>query len=368
MALKWFKRKKKADKAPEEVAQQDLGADQIEKALEADEREKPEEETPVAQAPKQTFFVKLRNRLSRTRKAFTTRLDNLLLGKKEIDEKLLEELEEDGWNTVRYQSVPEWAQPTWGSADINHVVLRLLINEAKKRNMYVMLNIAHNFYMYGEPSEGFPGFYIDGHLDDWISQYIIDASPYRNDDNVIFEIVNEYGSNRRVQQTELEQYLNAMIQTLRSEGFSQKIQCNFWWNNKIVKLNDPLNNYMIGLHYYGQSFDRYNPSTPMDFEKACLESGVKSEIQGIFSSSVSISNRLGIPFCVTELGASWTYSDDTIRGGYVYSVGGIAYVMKFLEYAQQYNASVIMHRVGSNSDYEVYYEKATEYFDLDFWR
>ncbi len=281
---------------------------------------------------------------------------------------LLEKLEEDGWTTVRYQSVPQWAQPTWGSADINHGILRLLIDEAKKRSMYVMLNIAHNFYMYGEPTEGFPGFYIDGHFDDWISQYIMDASPYKTDDNVIFEILNEYGSNRQVQQEELEQYLNTMIQTLRSEGFYQTIQCNFWWNNKIVRLNDPVNNYMIGLHYYGQSFDRYNPNTPVDFEKACLESGVKSEIQGIFSSSVSTSNRLGIPFCVTELGASWTYSDKTIPGGYVYSVGGIAYVMKFLEYAQQYNASVIMHRIGSNSDYEVYYEKAEEYFDLDFWK
>jgi len=94
MALKWFKRKRETDKGPEETAQEDPPPEQIEKTPEADETEKPEEETPVPQAPKQRFFVRLRNRLSNTRKAFTGRLDNLVLGKKEIDEKLFEELEE----------------------------------------------------------------------------------------------------------------------------------------------------------------------------------------------------------------------------------------------------------------------------------
>jgi len=85
MLLRWFKRKNKAGKAPEE---------QIEKAPEPGKAEKFEEETPVSQVPKQRFFVRLRDRLSRTRKAFTGRLDDLLLAKKEIDENLLEELEE----------------------------------------------------------------------------------------------------------------------------------------------------------------------------------------------------------------------------------------------------------------------------------
>jgi len=92
--LKWFKRKKKPDKAPEDVVQQDLASEEIERASGAEETEEPKEETPVPQAPKQTLFVRLRNRLSRTRKTFAGRLDNLLLGKKEINERLLEELEE----------------------------------------------------------------------------------------------------------------------------------------------------------------------------------------------------------------------------------------------------------------------------------
>ncbi len=94
MVLKWFKRKKKTDKAREEIAQEDLASERVEKAPEAGGTEKPDEETPVPRAPEQGFFVRLRDRLSRTRKAFTNRIDNLLLGKKEIDENLLEELEE----------------------------------------------------------------------------------------------------------------------------------------------------------------------------------------------------------------------------------------------------------------------------------
>lgn len=97
MALKWFKREKKADKTPDEIARQDPAPEEpeeIEGAAEAEETEKPEEDSPVPKAPKQGFFVSLRNRMSRTRKALSGRLDNLLLGKKEIDEELLEELEE----------------------------------------------------------------------------------------------------------------------------------------------------------------------------------------------------------------------------------------------------------------------------------
>ena len=46
------------------------------------------------EAEKQGFFRRLRNRLSKTRQGFVSRVDQLLLGKKEIDEALLEDLEE----------------------------------------------------------------------------------------------------------------------------------------------------------------------------------------------------------------------------------------------------------------------------------
>ena len=56
--------------------------------------EKPEDTEVSPEKKKQGLFKRLRNRLSKTRKALVSRVDGLLLGKKEIDEELLEELEE----------------------------------------------------------------------------------------------------------------------------------------------------------------------------------------------------------------------------------------------------------------------------------
>ena len=44
--------------------------------------------------PQKGLFARLKERLSKTRQSFTSKLDRLMLGKKEIDEEVLEELEE----------------------------------------------------------------------------------------------------------------------------------------------------------------------------------------------------------------------------------------------------------------------------------
>jgi fused signal recognition particle receptor len=89
-------RRKKPDKAPKSPAQQEQEPtpEQIPKTSQVDKKEKLEGETPVSEVPKEGVFRRLKNRLSKTREAFTIRLDNLFLGKKEIDEDLLEDLEE----------------------------------------------------------------------------------------------------------------------------------------------------------------------------------------------------------------------------------------------------------------------------------
>ncbi len=87
-------RKKKADEAPEESVAGEPLSEEIEEAPEADEIEGVEEEPPEEKSPQKGLFLRLKDRLSRTRKVFTTRIDTLVLGKKEIDEELLEELEE----------------------------------------------------------------------------------------------------------------------------------------------------------------------------------------------------------------------------------------------------------------------------------
>jgi fused signal recognition particle receptor len=59
-----------------------------------DADDKPEDTEVPPEKKKRGLFKRLRNRLSKTRKALVSRVDSLLLGKKEIDEALLEELEE----------------------------------------------------------------------------------------------------------------------------------------------------------------------------------------------------------------------------------------------------------------------------------
>jgi fused signal recognition particle receptor len=90
----WRRRKEKPEAAPEEVVAHEPLPQPAEKAPGADEAGEPEGEAPVEEPPKRGLFLRLKDRLSKTRKVFTTRLDTLFLGKKEIDEELLEELEE----------------------------------------------------------------------------------------------------------------------------------------------------------------------------------------------------------------------------------------------------------------------------------
>ncbi|MBW1742810.1 MAG: signal recognition particle-docking protein FtsY [Deltaproteobacteria bacterium] len=87
-------KKKEADAAPEKPVAEEPLSEQIEEAPELDEIERVEQEPPGEESPKKGLFRRLRDRLSKTRKVFTSRLDTLVLGKKEIDEELLEELEE----------------------------------------------------------------------------------------------------------------------------------------------------------------------------------------------------------------------------------------------------------------------------------
>jgi fused signal recognition particle receptor len=90
----FFRRKKKTDKPPEDTAQQQTPTEQIQEPPQADDTEQLADEPPPTEPPKEGLFRRLKNRLSKTRKAFTSRLDDLFIGKKEIDEELLEELEE----------------------------------------------------------------------------------------------------------------------------------------------------------------------------------------------------------------------------------------------------------------------------------
>ena len=127
--IRWFKRKKKEDQgaAPEDIREKETGAkeeqpedetpaEQVPAAVEGPEPEPEEELEPDTEqsgwdaeedtleededetlengVPKTGFFRRLRQRLKGTREKFVHRIDRLVLGKRVIDEDLLDELEE----------------------------------------------------------------------------------------------------------------------------------------------------------------------------------------------------------------------------------------------------------------------------------
>jgi len=97
MPLRFFRRKKseKDEKDfSEEPAHEDALSQPEDDAGKIIEVQEPGEAEEAPERNKQGIFKSLRNRLSKTRKALVSRVDGLLLGKKEIDEALFEELEE----------------------------------------------------------------------------------------------------------------------------------------------------------------------------------------------------------------------------------------------------------------------------------
>jgi fused signal recognition particle receptor len=78
----------------EALPEEDISTEAEETVPPPDDTSQVEEALPAPEEPKEGIFRRFRNRLSKTRQAFTTRLDHLILGKKEIDEALFEELEE----------------------------------------------------------------------------------------------------------------------------------------------------------------------------------------------------------------------------------------------------------------------------------
>jgi len=80
---------------PEPKSPQDVepGLQVIEEAA-VDKLDEPAEEPPSSPEKPASMFKRLSERLSRTRESFTIRMDELFLGKKEIDAELFDELEE----------------------------------------------------------------------------------------------------------------------------------------------------------------------------------------------------------------------------------------------------------------------------------
>jgi fused signal recognition particle receptor len=101
MAFRFFRKKTRSPKNSGEQHEKDLSQEPVHEdplsqqdSGENIEAQEPGKDEGSPGKNEQGVFKRLRNRLSKTRKALASRVDGLLLGKKEIDETLLEELEE----------------------------------------------------------------------------------------------------------------------------------------------------------------------------------------------------------------------------------------------------------------------------------
>ncbi len=98
--FKWFKRKKEKREAEgQEIIKKNEAMKSEEKQpegikMEPDQAEKAGEREQKEGKSGFGFINRLKQRLSKTRQALTSRIDGLFLGKKQIDEEVLEELEE----------------------------------------------------------------------------------------------------------------------------------------------------------------------------------------------------------------------------------------------------------------------------------
>ncbi len=98
--LNWFKKKTQQSDKPEEKTETEAPSAQELSPQTPDDKGREEEEKrgddfPAGQPPqKGSFFARLSEKLDKTKVNFTYQLDTILLGKKEIDYDLLDELEE----------------------------------------------------------------------------------------------------------------------------------------------------------------------------------------------------------------------------------------------------------------------------------
>lgn len=302
---------------------------------------------------------------------------------------MLDEMLAGGFNVYRYQSCPEWVSNVPGqrcTSRIDHNVLEHLIDEAAKRGIYVLPCIAHNF-----PVAPF----IDGFRDEWIAEYLSDLAQINAlaKPNIIFDLANEYNGT----QSNIIGHYNAMIAALRNAGYDQPIHASLWWGHNFRtvarSLNDPLNNFGLGMHPYAQT--RYPASgcpyitygggggngwaipCTKSFDDLIADSGAKSRIDNAFwNDQVVPTLEEGLHYMASEIGSG---------ADYYYTHVGVAFPMYFIRKAQEQGngkVHVIMHRwnggrsrcnpstqygSGCEVDYDCYPYRAQQYWNLPFY-
>jgi hypothetical protein len=271
-------------------------------------------------------------------------------------EKYLSLMKRDGWNAIRLYGNPPW----WDMEVYSQVELDYIVRRCQELQIRLFLDLMHNY-----PA----GDYVSGHEQELIDYWIRIGKRYSNATAIlVLEIVNEWlPSSPSVGYATFQRIVTA----LRDVGLKHVLLLNYHAADMTFDhlVNDPLNATWYGRHYYGNRYDEtgLGSKLPLKLDEFANKTGITASVEDLFKNGDAAKLRAkGKVFCVTELGASYTPSNEWMPGGYVYSPGGIAFVHKFLDAAAKYGGTcVTLHRIGDHyqGDYQVYMNLSRSYFN-----
>ncbi len=205
----------------------------------------------------------------------------------------------------------------------------------------------------------------------WVAEWNYVMERYKNYSHIIYEIWNEIQwptdtwTNSRAAL-----YGQRLIDSVRGSGHDQPLLINAWWNRSYFHYNDPANAWYSGMHFYpGSSISNYSRPDNQSLPNIAADSGAETSVNAAFHTLGQSYDRamLANPplgWIVTEIGAGYTsgvHLEDPRSGG-------MAYVMRFLHYANSHNVKVIIYRTGDGAAFgetdrvQDYVDCADQYF------
>ena len=265
---------------------------------------------------------------------------------------LVSDLASKGYNLIRYQARASFLGNSEYSK-IRYPVLDLLVSKALSYGITVVIDPIHDFPPETESYE------VQSNYGSWLATLKEVGYRYNGKSNVILECINEY------KLSDAYTKFQRIVTDLRNAGITLPLHFNIMWNSvgELRPLSDPLNKVSMGHHMYGNHNDDWRkPNSGESWLSYVKRIGVESVMIHIFTSSEKL--WFGYPLSegravmCTEVGASIRFK---------YSPWNVAYVMRFLEYAQKYGVGAAVFRTGYSGDKSTYEQKAKEYFGRSFY-
>jgi hypothetical protein len=280
----------------------------------------------------------------------------------------------DAQHTMRYWCMQHWYRLLKGygaNREFSTAICDALVAYAEANDMVLYIDCAHN-----SPPEA----YISGHETDWKNELLTVADRYNASSNVVIEIWNENWGMTPSDEVALAE---EGIDHLRDNGITLPLLINLSWTRSCCLLNDALNDYAIGRHFYPShacAWATHSVSPKPSLAHLVAEAyasgaSVAATMQKYWRSTsetyyVQRAYALGIPngFCITELGPGDSAENDArLKDPRSF---GMAYHMQMLREAKDWSTDhpnfptpVASYRIGNlsgESKRTLYKSRATD--------